>query len=147
MMSRIMLMCVCVFCANTFAEDLEFNNTWLRATPPGVSSAAIYGDLINNSDDEEVLVSVTSNVAKRVMLHRTSDERGMMRMMHVDKLILTPRAQESLSPGGLHLMLTGLQQSLTEGERVTVKLHFQSGLEIDASARVGSIAQLDFPEE
>ncbi|HAK51184.1 MAG TPA: hypothetical protein DCM54_04675, partial [Gammaproteobacteria bacterium] len=118
MMSRIMLMCVCVFCANTFAEDLEFNNTWLRATPPGVSSAAIYGDLINNSDDEEVLVSVTSNVAKRVMLHRTSDERGMMRMMHVDKLILTPRAQESLSPGGLHLMLTGLQQFLTEGERV-----------------------------
>ena len=142
-----MLLCVAVFCANTFADDLEFENAWLRATPPGGSSAAIYGDLINNSDDEEVLVSVTSNVAKRVMLHRTSDEQGMMRMMHVDKLILAPGTQERLSPGGLHLMLTGLQQSLAEGERVTVKLHFQSGREIEAVARVGSIAQLDFPEE
>lgn len=149
-MSRILWIFICVFMANirtnAFADNIEFRDAWLRGTPPGVTTAAIYGDLVNSTADEEVLLSISSDVAKHVMLHRTFREQQVTRMIHVEKLVLAPESRLRLSPGGLHLMLIGLRKSLVDGDRVLIQLHFQSGIEIDVVAKVGSIAQLSSPE-
>ena len=133
--------------ANAFADNIELRDAWLRATPLGATNSAIYGELVNSTAGEEVLLSISSDVAKYVMLHRTSSEQQVMRMIHVEKLVVAPKSRVVLSPGGLHLMLTGLRRSLVEGDRVVVQLHFRSGIEIDAVAKVGSIAQLSTPED
>ena len=150
-MSRMLLMFIYALMANigakAFAHNIELRDAWLRETPPGATNSAIYGELVNSTAGEEVLLSISSDVAKYVMLHRTSSEQQVMRMIHVEKLVVAPKSRVVLSPGGLHLMLTGLRRSLVEGDRVVVQLHFRSGIEIDAVAKVGSIAQLSTPED
>jgi copper(I)-binding protein len=52
---------------------------------------------------------------------------GMMQMRRVGKIELPAGATIGLQPGGLHVMLIGLQQKLVPGEEVPITLLFEDG--------------------
>ena len=64
-------------------------------------------------------------MARAVEVHESYLEDDLMRMRRVSALDLPPSSATDLKPGGLHIMLLGLTQSLTEGEEFEVTLQFE----------------------
>jgi copper(I)-binding protein len=109
---------------------------WARATPPGISVAAVYVDVTNAGHSADTLLSASSPVAARVELHRSTVDNGMSRMRPVDAIGLPAGAVMKIEPGGLHLMLTGLKQPLVAGAPVPLTLQFRQAGAIDLQVAV-----------
>ena len=138
-----MLLC----CQSAFADGIHLENAWLRATPGGMTTAAVYGSLINSSAVDEFVVSITSELAESAMLHRSVNIDGMTRMLHADEILVKAGTQVDFEPGGLHVMLMGLQKPFISGDAVPLRIKLKSGAESSATAKVGGIAQLSYPGE
>lgn len=95
----------------------------------GVSTnSAAYLLLRNTGGTSDRLAGAESSVASRVEIHESSMEGEVMRMRKVDGLEIPAGSEVELKPGGLHLMLLGLDEPLTEGEEIEITLRFeQSG--------------------
>ena len=87
------------------AAALVVTNGYVRDTLPGQAVTAAYCEITNHSQEEAVLASVTTPVARAVEVHETRDEDGMLRMRPVQRLVVPPRSTVRLAPGGMHLML------------------------------------------
>jgi hypothetical protein len=114
--------------------DIVIEQPWTRATPVKVGGA--YMTLRNNGDLPDKLVKVASPVAERAEIHETKIERGTAMMRPVNGVELKRRSSVQLKPGGLHVMLMGLQRPLKEGERIKLSLTFERAGTIDIEARV-----------
>ncbi len=106
------------------AGGLAIHDPYVPAPPADV--AALYFRVSNIGAEADRLVRVASPGAARTMLHRTVEEGGRTRMLHVaDGIEIPPGAEVALAPGGLHVMLTGLRDPLEEGDHVEVELRFE----------------------
>ena len=114
--------------------DIVIEQPWSRATPVKVGGA--YMTLRNNGNAADKLIKVTSPVAERVEIHETKIEGGMAMMRPVAAIELKRRSSVQLKPGGLHVMLMGLQRPLKEGERIKLALTFERAGTIEVEARV-----------
>ena len=101
---------------------LVASDAWARATPPGADSAAVYLRLTNRGDVDVVLTDVDSPFGSG-MIHHSSEADGMARMHHVDALTVPANETVRLAPGGLHLMLTGLEAALVAGQSFELQLY------------------------
>ncbi|MBA2689606.1 MAG: copper chaperone PCu(A)C [Burkholderiales bacterium] len=101
-------------------KTVEIKNAWLRATVPGQQVAAAYMEI--RSATAATIVKVETTAAKVAEIHSMKMEDGVMRMQHMASLPLPARKIVKLSPGGHHLMLTGLKQPLKVGDKVPIKL-------------------------
>ncbi len=109
--------------AFTFGEPAVQFDAWARATAPGATTGAIYGEIHNTGDQAIVLKNVVFDLAGHVMVHRTVERDGMMRMVH-SSVELAPGESVTLEPGGLHIMLMGLGAPLERGCRYDVTLQW-----------------------
>lgn len=125
--------CVCVMlfalalpasAADQRAGALIITQPWSRATPPGAPTGVAYLGIANKGP-ADTLVRVESPVAREVQIHMSYTEDGMMRMRPVASLEIPEKGRVQFKPGGLHLMLVGLKQPLTEGDRVALTLVFE----------------------
>jgi copper(I)-binding protein len=114
--------------------DIVIEQPWSRATPVKVGGA--YMTLRNNGDVADKLVKVTSPLAERAEIHETKIEGGTAMMRPVNGVELKRRSSVQLKPGGMHVMLMGLQRPLKEGERIKLSLTFARAGTIDIEARV-----------
>ena len=95
---------------------IEVSDAWTRVTPPGVTVAVGYFTLKNTSAGGRELLKITSPLAERISLHRSSvDANGVSRMWPVGKLELAPGEVRRFEPNGYHLMLEGLSAPLRAG--------------------------------
>lgn len=101
-------------------------DAWARATAPGAATGAIYGEIHNHGDQAIVLKDVGFDLAGHAMVHRTVVRDGMMRMVH-SSVELAPGESITLEPGGLHIMLMGLNAPLERGCRYDVTLKWDDG--------------------
>lgn len=115
---------------------------YLRATPPGAKAAAAYMTLSNIGNETDTLTSVTSEAAANVALHSMTMKDGVMEMAKVEgDLSILPGENIVLEPKGLHLMLTGLEQSFDEGACLEMILHFDKGKDLPIELNIGGFAQ------
>jgi len=117
-----------IFSTTVWAADVEVKAPYVRAVPPGQSNSAAFMQLYNQGADV-ALVSARSKVAQNVELHTHTQDEGVMRMRRIDQIELPAQQQVTLKPGGLHIMLIGLQRPLMEGEKVEMTLEFSDGSE------------------
>lgn len=129
------------------AGGLEFNQGWSREMAPGAKSAAIYGEFVNRGADDLVIEFITSDVAGMLMIHRSVLENGMMKMRHVDQLLIQPGETLELTPGGLHIMLSGMKRELQESDSFDIVITSSDGVQHIARIIVGSIGQMNVPEQ
>jgi copper(I)-binding protein len=106
------------------ASGAAAENAWARATPGGAKTGAIYLTLVNYGSDGDRLLGVATPVAEHAQLHQESVENGIMKMRPVTDVEVKPGASLALKPGGTHIMLTGLKQSLKEGDTFPLTLDF-----------------------
>jgi copper(I)-binding protein len=120
------------------------DRAWSRASAG--KTGAVYLTIRNQGDDADALVDVTSPAAARAEVHQTVDEDGVMKMHHVERLVVAPGGTVALAPGGYHIMLMGLTAPLKEGETVPVTLRFERAGEIEVMADVGAAGAVAPPD-
>ncbi len=108
---------------------------WSRATAGAARTAAIYVTITAAQPDR--LTGASTPIADTAELHRSEMRNGMMEMRAItDGLDVTPAAPIRMSPGGYHIMLTGLKQPLKQGDHVAITLTFAHAAAITAQAVV-----------
>jgi len=124
------------------APDLVVRDAWARpavvlegmAVP--VNSAA-YLTIENRGDAPDHLLEVRFKGARRVELHESFvDERGIASMRPVDSLEVPSGGEARLEPGGLHVMLIGLESTLSVGDSIEIVLRFEVSGEKSVNAVV-----------
>ena len=101
--------------------------------------APVFGTVRNQSNEDVRLVEVASAVSGEAELHETvSGAAGGSMMREREGGFVIPAGGELVfEPGGNHIMLMGVQDSIRTGQEVTVTLTLENGdtSEIVASAR------------
>ena len=122
---RLSLALLC-FCAGVHAASLmQVKDAWARPTPPGIHVGAVYFTLLNGATQPDQLLSLVSPLADKVEIHETVTLAGVMSMRPLAQLDCLPGKPIKVSPGGLHVMLTGLKVPLKAGDRVPLTLKFR----------------------
>jgi periplasmic copper chaperone A len=126
--------------AASAADSIQIADPSVRAVPPGQDQTGAYLTLHNTGKQGHSLVKATSPAARVTELHTVVDEGGMKMMRPVAKMDIAAGSETRLQPGGLHIMLIGLKQPLTEGAQVSITLVFEDGSQKSISAPVRAIS-------
>ena len=105
------------------AADLAIYDAYAPAQPL-VDVAAAYFVVVNNGDEPDTLVAISSPHADRAQLHKLESREGRMQMTRVDSLPVPARSRVRLAPGGYHVMLHVLEEPLDEGNTVELVATF-----------------------
>jgi copper(I)-binding protein len=100
-------------------------------------ASAIYLTLVNEGQEDDRLITVWTDVARRAEIHATKTEDGVTTMYHLPELVVPARGRVELRPGGVHLMLVGVTRNLNAGDRFQVALRFEKAgtLRVDVEVR------------
>jgi copper(I)-binding protein len=119
---------------------IEIGNPWARATPKGAPVAGAYMSITNKGAEADRLMSVSTPVAAQAAVHQMSMDNGVMSMRPVQGgLEIKPGQTVVFNPDSFHLMLMGLKQPLTQGERVKATLDFAKAGKIELEYVVESM--------
>ena len=90
-------------------------------------AGAAFMAVMNSAAEDDRLIAVSSDIAKRTELHthmETGD--GVMKMMHVEEGFVIPAGEtHMLKRGGDHVMFMGLNQELKQGDMISLTLTFE----------------------
>lgn len=111
------------------AGALRIAAPWTRAMRAGGTGAG-FMTIRNTGSAPDRLVAARSPAANVMELHTHIRDGDVMRMRAVPAIELPAGQEVRLAPGGLHLMLIGLAQSLEPGGRVPVTLVFERAGEV-----------------
>lgn len=114
---------------------IEVRGAWAR---PGDSTSAVYLSIHNAGDQVDQLVAAESP-AGIAEIHETRIENDVMRMRPAGALDIAPGETLTLEPGGLHIMIMNLQESLQSGNVLPLRLIFASGASIDIEAFISEM--------
>ena len=121
-----------------FAQ-IEIENAWTRATPPGAKTAAGYMTIRNQSSSPDHLIRATSPLAARVEMHVHLHDGDVMRMRQVKGYDLPAKGSLELKPGIAHLMFVDIKRPFKEGEKIPVTLRFERAGPMTVTFTVGRI--------
>ena len=128
---------------DTADAEIMIEEPYARASIP---NGAVFMTLMNEGNSDDVLISAESEVAKAVELHESKmNEDGVMKMSPVPNIPVAAGGSATLKPGGLHVMLMGLQKELAVGDTFTVTLNFEKAgpQTIEVEVRESMMAQMD----
>jgi copper(I)-binding protein len=111
-----------------------------------MSMGAVYGQIENAGDEDLSLLSIKVDGARLAELHESIEIDGMMRMREITPFIVSAGETVELRPAGKHIMLMGLTDALTQGEKVELRVTFSDGIEVPVSAIIGGFGQMVKPE-
>src|SRR5262245_42414909 len=122
--------------ANSAWSQVEVQNPWIRATPPGAKTAAGYMTIRNKSAQPDRLMGGSSPVAAKVETHVHIKDGDIVRMREVKGYDIPANGVVELKPSGAHLMLVDLKRPLKEGEKVPLVLKFEKAGEVKVDFEV-----------
>jgi copper(I)-binding protein len=115
---------------------ITVSDAWARTSPMMERAGAAYMVLQNNGAAEDKLLSAESDVAQTIELHETKEMNGMMQMSPVPNIPVPANGKAELKPGGLHVMLIGLNRELKAGDKVQLTLNFEKAGKVPVTAEV-----------
>ena len=101
----------------------------------GVNSAA-YFVIVNDGNEADTLIGVSSEVANSTEMHETRIENDVAQMFPVVSLDIPAHGNVEFKPSGYHVMLVGLTQDLKEGDSIKITLHFDKSGSITLDVRI-----------
>jgi periplasmic copper chaperone A len=118
-------------------NNLIVVDPWSRPGNQGGNSAIYFG-IDNPTNQPDVLLDTTSDVAVEIEIHLSMlDDQGLMTMEHQETVTIAPRTKLMFQPGGLHVMLINLRRNLEVGDNFPLELNFQEAgkIQIDVVVR------------
>jgi copper(I)-binding protein len=108
------------------AGSLSVQDAWARPSIGNAPNGVAYLTITNMGEVADRLVGASASVAKRVGLHATKMEGGIMKMRPAAQGITVPaKGATELKPGGFHVMLMGLTRKLVPGQNFDLTLTFE----------------------
>ena len=101
----------------------DVGDAWARSTVKGQTASVVYFTVTSATPAR--LVGASSPAAAVVQVHEMSMQGTTMKMRPVEALELPAGKPVELKPGGPHVMLMDLRQSLTSGDRVPLILRIE----------------------
>jgi copper(I)-binding protein len=134
---KTLVMTILLFGTATAAEGggIVVEHPWARPSIGASSNGVVYMTITDQGAADE-LTGVTTPIADSAMLHQTTAENGVSQMRMIDTLPISAGGTATLSPGGYHLMLTGLHQKLTVGDTFPLTLHFAHAGDVPVTVTV-----------
>lgn len=123
--------------------NIMIHEPWVRASMGNTPNSAAYMTLENMGAEPDHLIRGSSPVAKKVEPHTSLMEGGVAKMRPVDAIEVAPGTPTVLAPGGLHLMIMGLTEKLTEGSTIPLTLVFEHAGEVTLEVPVKGMAAGD----
>jgi periplasmic copper chaperone A len=117
-------------------SSIEIKDAWVRAVPPVVKTTAGYMTLINHSDKDLEISSISSPQFNMVEAHNTIITNGIAQMVSADNLLVTAKSELIFKPEGLHIMLMMSKIKLIIGTPVQISFTFSDGTQIEVEARI-----------
>ena len=131
-----------LFFSSKLSAEIIIEDYWARVTPSG--SGSVYMKIINSKDEDDRLLSASSNKAGMVMIHRSIRDGNISKMIHVHDGIPVPKKSSvKLKPGDYHLMLMNINENLSLGDKISVTLIFEK----NSSITINPIAKLRPPKK
>ena len=122
------------------AGDITIEKPWSRATPKGAPVGVGYFVIHNHGAAADKLTGGSADFAAGVSVHQMASENGVMRMRDVPGGLDVPANGEvKLTPGGYHLMFTGLKRPLKKGESVQATLTFEHAGNVSVTFEVSGV--------
>jgi periplasmic copper chaperone A len=121
------------------AGDLTIQHPWSRATPGGAKVGGGYLTVVNNGASADRLVGGSAQIAKSFEIHDMAVENGIMKMRPAGPIDIPAGGTLTLAPGGKHIMMIGLSESLKEGDRITGTLVFEKAGTVDVEFKVEAL--------
>lgn len=121
---------------------LEIADVWTRKTRR-TTSAAVYLKVHNATDAPDTITGVSSPIANMATLHLSQEVDGVMQMNMQDSITVPVGETVSFEPGGLHIMLMGLSNPLTEGDVFPVTLSFEKAGDVTVHVDVTGLSGPD----
>ena len=113
------------------------------AEPPTTDEAAGYITFRNNTQVEDTVIAVASDLSVRAEVHETMGEGNMRHMMASPHLALPVGQDVKLEPGGRHIMLLQLRRKLVAGDTVTLYISLAKAGAAQVRAPVVPYAELE----
>ena len=111
---------------NEGSPELQISDAWARETVAGQPATAAYLTIANNGSGADRLVAVDAPAPATATVHESSNAGGVTRMRPIGAGLDVPaRTTVRLTPGGTHVMITGLTSPLEPGDRLTLTLRFE----------------------
>lgn len=115
----------------TVQNGMVIHHAWMRQVVMEGMNAGGYFEIRNGNEQDDRLLAVKADFAKLAELHETREINGMMEMAPLDSGAVVPAGGVLMfKPGGMHVMLMGMQRKTTPGEHLPVTLVFEKAGEI-----------------
>lgn len=105
------------------AQEVSVRDAWAKATPAGAPVGAAFMT-VDNLGGDDLLRSASADVADAVELHSHVMENSVMRMRRIEGVPVPAGSSVAFKPGGLHIMLIGLHETLEAGSSFPMTLMF-----------------------
>jgi copper(I)-binding protein len=122
------------FVASAQQGAIEVTNAWSRPAIAG-HTGVVYATITNTGAPDR-LSRLNSPVAAKSSLHQSYNDNGIMKMRPVSGLPVQAGQPAKLEPGGYHVMLEGLKQSLKPGDTFPLTLTFDKAGSITTAVTV-----------
>lgn len=122
--------------ATPLENPIEVKDAWVRAMPVGIPNSAAFFEISNHLPKAITLMSVSTPVAKESEIHETIQQGPFTTMNEVKTVTIPAKESVGLKPGGLHVMLVGLEKPLEEGQTIPLTLTFEDGTKVKVDAKI-----------
>ena len=136
---RLLLLISTLAVAAPAAAQIQIENGWARATPPGAKIAAGYMTIRNAAATPDKLVAASSPAAQSVQMHVTVKDGDIFRMREAKGYEIPAHGAFELKPGGAHLMLVNIKAPFKDGAKVPLTLRFERAGEVRTELHVGRL--------
>lgn len=106
-------------------KGIEIREAWARPAAQG-ENGAIYFVIHNDMREADELTGISSDIAEAIEVHESMLNGDVMQMHQLESVPLPAEAEIAFQPGGLHVMLIGIQNDLKIGDQVEITLHFKN---------------------
>ncbi len=112
------------------STSLTVKDAWARSALQG-NPTAIYFIIDNPTDQEDVLLTASTDVSMMTELHMSSmDASGVMKMTPQENVPVPSKSNVEFKQGGLHVMLMNIKKDLKPGDSVKLTLNFEKAGQI-----------------
>lgn len=103
-------------------NDVTISHAVIHKPYSGAKSASGYLVFKNSQEKTITLLGVTLPIGNTMIHQTTTEKNGVVKMEHLTRLDIPADTTVSFKPGGLHIMIIGLNRSLTVGEKIPAKI-------------------------